>query len=272
MNLTSEFLGFSVRITSVAETETSLMKVSAASLIREISHLRSPQKAANFRRFFKTGPGEYGEGDKFLGVSVPDCRSLAKSYRTLSLDEIEILLQSPFHEVRFCGVIILVWQFENAKKPEKEKMIFNFYLREIRRGHINNWDLIDVSAPMLGRFLVSQPNSQDKLLSFSHSRNLWLRRAAIVFTFAFLKKENTQPTLLVATELLQDCEDLIQKSVGWLLREVGKIDSNILRNYLEKNGKKMARMTVRYSIEKFSLTERKKWLEVTRNSLKSSTT
>jgi 3-methyladenine DNA glycosylase AlkD len=234
--------------------------MSAQLVIKELKALAKPNKARDLQRFFKTGPGEYAEGDVFLGVVVPQNRRIAKKYSDLSLSEIKKLIDSDFHEVRFCGLLILVSQFEHAKTRTLQKRYFDFYLRQLKAGQINNWDLIDVTGVRMGRYLVDEKSALLTLKKLARSKNLWQRRMAVIFTFAFQKVGDPYPTLTMADLLLKDEHDLIHKAVGWALREMGKKDGPLLRNYLKVNAHKMPRTMLRYSIEKFSPSERKRWL------------
>ena len=232
----------------------------AALVIKELRSVASPKQAANLQRFSKTGAGEYAEGDIFLGVMVPQNRKIAKRYAELSLSEIKKLTDSDYHEVRFCGLLILVSQFEKAKTRALQKKYFDFYLRQLKAGQINNWDLIDVTGVRMGRYLLDEKSALTTLKKLARSKNLWERRMAVIFTFAFQKVGDPYPTLEMADLLLKDEHDLIHKAVGWSLRELGKKDGPLLRNYLKANVNKMPRTTLRYAIEKFSKTERKRWL------------
>jgi 3-methyladenine DNA glycosylase AlkD len=234
--------------------------MSAQLVIKELKALAKPNKARDLQRFFKTGPGEYAEGDVFLGVVVPQNRRIAKKYSDLSLSEIKKLTDSDFHEVRFCGLLILVNQFERAKTRTLQKRYFDFYMRQLKAGLINNWDLIDVTGVRMGRYLVDEKSALLTLKKLARSKNLWQRRMAVIFTFAFQKVGDPYPTLTMADLLLKDKHDLIHKAVGWALRELGKKDGPLLRNYLKVNAHKMPRTMLRYSIEKFSPSERKRWL------------
>jgi 3-methyladenine DNA glycosylase AlkD len=212
------------------------------------------------QRFFKTSKGEYGYGDIFLGVTVPQTRKIANEYKDLSLPQIDKLMASKFHEVRFCGLVILTLQFKSSSESIVHKKIFDFYLKQVKAERVNNWDLVDVSAPIIGQYLIGLGSSNQLLLKMARSKSLWQRRVAIVFTFAFIREGIPQPTVVVAQELLHDDQDLIHKATGWMLREMGKRNPMELRRFLEKNVSVMPRTMLRYAIEKFSETERKKWL------------
>ena len=236
----------------------------AKALLGELREKADPKKARELQRFFKTGPGEYAEGDVFLGITVPVSRKIARQYLDITLPELKKLLSSPIHEARFCALVILVEQFRRLQTQSDEKRYFDFYIEQLKKGRINNWDLVDVSAPTIGQYLLTERGAQGTLKEMTRSKNLWVRRSAILFTFASLRIGDTKPTLNISTQLLSDDHDLIHKAVGWALREAGKIDSAQLRGYLEKHGKNMSRTTLRYAIEKFSAKERKNWLERTR--------
>jgi len=233
---------------------------SAKDVIAEIKSLASSKKAKDLEWFFKTGPGQYAEGDIFLGVMVPQTRRISKKYFDLPLPEIKKLTESDFHEVRFCGLLILVSQFEKTKSKDVRKKLFDFYMKQLKAGYINNWDLIDVTGVRMGTFLTTEKTALTTLRKLAKSKNLWEKRMSVIFTFAFQKVGDPYPTLEMAGLLMKDDHDLIHKAVGWALREVGKMDGPLLRNFLKENVSNMPRTMLRYSIEKFSPTERKKWL------------
>jgi len=234
--------------------------MSAARVIKAIQSKASPSQAKHLQRFFKTSKGEYGYGDVFLGVTVPQIRIIANEYKDLTLPQIEKLMASKFHEVRFCGLVILTLQFKSSSESIALKKIFDFYLKQVKAERVNNWDLVDVSAPIIGQYLIGSGSSNQLLLKLASSKSLWQRRVAIVFTFAFIREGIQQPTLLVAQALLHDEQDLIHKATGWMLREMGKRNPIELRRFLEKNVSVMPRTMLRYAIEKFLESERKKWL------------
>lgn len=229
------------------------------SLKSEIKQLANPERAKILRRFFKTGKGEYGEGDIFLGITVPESRKIAKKYLSLRLEEISELFKSKIHEERLIALLILVEKFKKAKKNKLEqRKIFEFYLQQSQ--FVNNWDLVDLSADkIVGEFLF---NDDKQLLHYyANSKNIWQRRIAIVSTFAFIKRRKFGETLAIAEILLKDEHDLIQKAVGWMLREVGKRNSEVLETFLQQNYKSMPRTMLRYSIEKFPEERRLKYLK-----------
>ena len=212
------------------------------------------------QRFFKTGVGEYGHGDVFLGITVPQTRLIARTYSDLTFAEIEKLTKSDFHEARLCGLIILCNQFKKSKDHAQQKKTFDFYMQQVYKDRVNNWDLVDVSAPTIGQYLVTAKNPMPLLRKLSKSQSLWERRVAMILTFAFLRADELEPTYEIAERLLTDEHDLIHKAVGWMLREMGKRDPGLLRAFLQEHSSKMPRTALRYSIEKFSERERKKWL------------
>jgi 3-methyladenine DNA glycosylase AlkD len=232
----------------------------AKDVLKELHALANARKATDLQRFFKTAPGDYAEGDIFLGIVVPKTRVIAKKYADLSLPDIKKLTESTYHEVRFCGLLILIKQFEKAGSKAEQKRLFDFYIKQLKDGYINNWDLIDVTGVRMGKYLTDQKSSLSFLKKLAKSDDLWERRMAVIFTFAFQKIGDPYPTLEMADILLKDDHDLIHKAVGWALREVGKMDGPLLRNYLKENAHQMPRTMLRYSIEKFSNSERKKWL------------
>jgi 3-methyladenine DNA glycosylase AlkD len=234
--------------------------MSALKALSELKSLASPTKAFELLRFFKTGPGDYGHGDIFLGITVPQTRIIARTYSQLTFPEIEKLTKSDFHEARLCGLIILCNQFKKTKDLQQQKKIFDFYLKQVNLGRVNNWDLVDVSAPTIGQYLVASKNPMPLLRKLAKSEDLWERRVSMIFTFAFLRAGELEPTYEIAERLLKDDHDLIHKAVGWMLREMGKRDGLALRTFLTHHGKKMPRTTLRYAIEKFPERERKKWL------------
>jgi 3-methyladenine DNA glycosylase AlkD len=234
--------------------------MSAARVTKAIQSLASPTQARHLQRFFKTSKGEYGYGDVFLGITVPQIRKIANEYKDLTLPQIDKLMASKFHEVRFSGLVILTLQFKSSSESIVHKKIFDFYLKQVKAERVNNWDLVDVSAPIIGQYLIGLGSSNQLLLKLARSKSLWQRRVAIVFTFAFIREGIPQPTLLVAQVLLRDEQDLIHKATGWMLREMGKRNPIELRRFLERNVSVMPRTMLRYAIEKFSSTERKRWL------------
>ena len=213
----------------------------------DLKRLANPEKAKILSRFFKTGKGQYGEGDVFLGITVPEQRKIAKQYSGLALGQARTLLTSRIHEHRLTALLILVLKYQKAD-DESKKAIIDFYLNNIK--HINNWDLVDLSADkILGAYLIDKDKSL--LYGISKSENLWERRISIIATFHFIKKDKFKDTLKIAEYLLHDREDLIHKAVGWMLREIGKRDLAAEEGFLKKYYKTMPRTMLRYAIEKF---------------------
>lgn len=226
-------------------------------LRKKIKLLASPEVSKTMQWFFKTGRGEYGEGDQFIGLKVPTQRKLAREFRDLNLKEIKILLHSPVHEERLISLFILVERYEKGDDKLKQK-IFSFYVSN-RKG-VNNWDLVDLSAPkIVGKHLLNR----DKVLlfNFALSKNLWERRIAVLSTYEFIQYNEYTTTLRIAEILLQDKQDLIHKAVGWMLREIGKRDINAEESFLKIHYKLMPRTMLRYAIEKFPELKRKKYLQ-----------
>lgn len=223
------------------------------SLTKELNSLYSKERAEHSKRFFKTGKGEYGEGDVFLGISVPKVREIAKRYSEISFSNIQELLNSKIHEHRLIAGIILTIKFQ--KNPEE---VFNFYIKNTKK--FNNWDLVDLTAPkIVGEFLKDK--NRKILYNLSNSKNLWEKRISIVSTYSFIKKKDFGETLKISQILLKDKHDLMHKAVGWMLREVGKKDEKVLEDFLKLNYKFLPRTTLRYAIERFSEDKRKKFLQ-----------
>jgi len=234
--------------------------MSATQVQKEIQALANRGRAHDLQKFFQTAPGQYGEGDVFLGLTVPQVRSIAREYKGISLREIEVLIQSKFHEVRLCGLVILTLQYKATKERKEKKKLFDLYMKAMTAGYINNWDLVDVTAPIIGEFLIETEDPYILLNKLAKSKSLWQRRVSIVFTFAFIRSGDIEPTFLMAEQLLGDKHDLIHKAVGWALREAGKLNGKELRSFLSNHSHEMPRTMLRYSIEKFSERERKQWL------------
>lgn len=224
-----------------------------------LARVADPKRAKLSQRYFKTGPGEYAEGDIFLGVPVPAQRAVAKQFYALSFDELDKLLVSPIHEHRFTALVILVRQFARANE-QMQKRIFEFYLAHSK--YINNWDLVDVSAPkIVGEYLWRTGEQKTLLAELGASRELWRRRIAVLATSAFIMREDFVPTLTVAKQLLSDEHDLIHKAVGWMLREVGKRDRQTLLDFLDRYYKQMPRTALRYAIERLDRGQRTTYLQ-----------
>ncbi|MBI5392859.1 DNA alkylation repair protein [Candidatus Woesearchaeota archaeon] len=223
---------------------------------KELQNIADKQRALINACFFKTGKGEYGEGDLFLGITVPESRKIAKKYLNISFEEITQLLQSRYHEERLVALLILVERYD--KYADQRKLIFDFYLQNT--NYVNNWDLVDLSADkIIGRHLYRSKDDECKLLKkLVLSKNLWERRIAIISTFYYIKQNQYEQTLQIAELLVNDAHDLIHKAIGWMLREVGKRNQLVEEDFLEKYHKTMPRTMLRYAIERFD-DEKKKY-------------
>lgn len=232
------------------------MRRGLSKIQKELRRFSNPKRAKLSQGYFKTGPGQYGEGDIFIGPSVPQVRQVAKLHAQAPLQELEVLIHSPVHEDRLLAVIILGLQYRKGSDTEK-KRIHKFYLRNIER--VNNWDLVDTSAPLIvGEHLVAQ--KRDLLYKFARSKNIWRRRIAVLSTFAFIRENDFKDLLALSEILLHDKEDLMHKAVGWLLREAGKKDPRVLNQFLDKHSHEMPRTMLRYALEKLSPQERAHYL------------
>eukprot|EP01039_Chlorochromonas_danica_P006178 gene6178-6813_t len=252
-------------------------RLTAASLQEEVRRLRCRDKKtlARLQGFFKTGKGEYGEHDRFLGLTMPQLRGIVKAHRPsqtkspssppmqslplpLPLSEVEALLESPYNEERCLALIFLVDFFQQL--PGRQEEIFNFYCQH--RHRVNNWNLVDISCyHIIGIYLMDKP--RDLLLDWARSPSLWDRRIAIVSTWSFIRQDDLTTTWQIADMLLEDKEDLIHKAVGWMLREAGKRDKKALTTFLAERAHRMPRVMLRYALEKFPPTERKRYLKAT---------
>lgn len=233
----------------------------ATDVLDALHAIENPGRVNDYLRFFKTGPGEYGEGDQFLGIAVPQTREVAKEFKGLDLAELNELVRSPFHEARLCALVILTNRYTRSKNPSERAELFALYLDIARDGFVNNWDLVDVTAPKIGEYLVTSLDEPMSLLTeLAAEQSLWLRRLSVLFTFAFLRVGQLQPTIDIITRHLRDSEDLMHKACGWALREVGNRDTDALRAYLTAHAHEMPRTMLRYAIEKLPETERRHWL------------
>jgi 3-methyladenine DNA glycosylase AlkD len=223
---------------------------------QEIKSLANPKKAKLYQGFFKTGKGQYGEGDVFLGLTMPQTRVIAKKYfEEISLAEVQELIKSKYHEFRMCGLVILTYKYEKFASERQE--IYNFYLKNTK--YINNWDLVDVTTPrIVGVHLLDKDRSI--LYKLATSSDLWERRIAVLATFPFIRNNNFEDCLAISEILLRDKHDLIHKAVGWMLREVGKKNQLVLEKFLEIHYKTMPRTMLRYAIEKFEEKKRGHYL------------
>ena len=231
-------------------------RITARLIEQRLKDVADPEKARLLQRFFKTGPGEYGEGDRFLGIMVPMTRKLVKEYQDASLAEVAKLLRSPIHEARLLALLLLVRNFEKGDDTVR-KAVYTLYLGNT--GFINNWDLVDLSAPrIVGGYLKSR--SRRPLYRLVRSKSLWERRIAVLATFFFIRENDVNDALRIAALLLRDEEDLLHKSVGWMLREVGKRDVAALEAFLKHHARRMPRTMLRYAIERFPESKRKRYL------------
>jgi 3-methyladenine DNA glycosylase AlkD len=231
--------------------------MTAEQIQERLRALENLEAAAFARRFFKTGPGEYAEGDVLIGIRVPELRKIVKEFRGIPVVEAETLLESPIHEDRLVALLLLVQAFRKAP-PLMKKEIYDVYLSHTR--HINNWDLVDASAEhIVGGYLVEK--SREPLYTLARSPMLWERRIAIMATFHFIKQGEFEETLRIAELLLHDREDLIQKAVGWMLREIGKRNQDAEQRFLDRHCKTMPRTMLRYAIERFPEDLRQRYLK-----------
>jgi 3-methyladenine DNA glycosylase AlkD len=234
--------------------------LSAARFIKQLNTYRSDDERANYQRYFKTGEGEYGAGDLFIGVRMGQVFALAKEFMEMPLAEVEKLLESEIHEVRVGGVSIMDWQARSKKiTEERRKELFNLYLR--RHDRVNNWDLVDRSAPyVIGGYLFNKPRAV--LYKLARSKNLWERRTAIISTGYFIKKGEVEDTFKISEMLLNDKQDLIHKASGWMLRAAGDVDRQRLLDFLESHAAIMPRTMLRYAIEHLDKEQRSYYLNL----------
>lgn len=229
----------------------------ATSVTKRLRELGDADDAVFLQRFFKTGHGEYGEGDRFLGIRVPVVRRLALEFRELPLDQTEALLHQRWHEARLLALVLLVDKYNSGSAAERDA-VFDLYLRNT--NWINNWDLVDVSAGnIVGAHLLSRP--RQLLDRLGRSPSLWERRIAIIATQAFIRRDEFDDTLRLATLLMRDPHDLIHKAVGWMLREVGNRDRHVLESFLERHAHEMPRTMLRYAIEKLPPVKRRRFMD-----------
>lgn len=230
------------------------MKLMLDKLKKDLQKLKNPKKAEVLQGFFKAAKGQYGEGDIFLGITVPLQRKISRKYQMLKLSDLKKLLLTNIHEYRLTALLILVSKYEKADEKEK-KEIFNFYLKNTKS--INNWDLVDLSAPkIVGDYLLDKPGERKILYQLADSAGLWRKRIAILATYAFIKDNQFEDTLRIAEILLNDEHDLIHKAIGWMLRELGKKNQKIEEGFLKRYYKIMPRTMLRYAIERFDKRKR----------------
>lgn len=231
-------------------------------LVKDLKKLEDPVRAEHALKFFKTGPGEYGEGDVFLGCSVPQVRSVAKKYRMMQLNGLGKLLDSEFHEVRQSALFIMVYQFLSKSDESKRKEIFDLYLKKARQGRVNGWDLVDGSAPnIVGGYLKDK--DRDLLYNLAETDDLWLQRISVLATFLYIKESDFEDALAIGEILVDHEHDLIHKAVGWMLREIGNRDRSVEEQFLNEHYKTMPRTMLRYAIEKFPEDLRQAYLKGT---------
>ena len=230
--------------------------MTAQKIQKYLRQFASKEKARLLQGFFKTGPGQYGEGDLFLGVMVPNIRRTVKEFSGAPLSEVLKILRSSFHEERVLALLLMVHKFEKGD-DDARKRVYTLYLKNTK--YINNWDLVDLSAPkIVGPYLDG--GSRSLLYRFVRSKNLWERRIAILSTFPYIRKGDFADALALSETLLADDHDLMHKAVGWMLREVGKKDVAVLEGFLRKHHRRMPRTTLRYAIERFPEAKRKRYL------------
>ncbi len=234
--------------------------MSATKIKQALKQHAQPEKVPIYMNFFKTGKGQYGEGDKFLGITMPHIRSIAKQYKDVDFDVIQKFLDSQYHEHRMCGLVILVYKFESTKDETLKTKIYNFYVKNLRA--VNNWDLVDVTTPnIVGQYLYDHPEKKDILYKYANSNNLWEKRISILATFRFIKYNDFADTLKIATILLHDDHDLIHKAVGWMLREMGKRNEVKLCRFLDKHHQTMPRTMLRYALERLTPEQKKYYMK-----------
>jgi len=239
------------------------MKAITAKIVeKKLRSLSSKQKAQHAQRFFKTGKGQYGEGDLFLGITVPVLRKLAKNFSEMSMSENTKLLHSKWHEIRLIALIIWVNQYQKAD-IQKQKSIYQQFIQN--KKYINNWDLVDLSTPHISGHWLYTTKNRKKLFQLVKSQNLWDRRIAVVSTFYHIRQNQFSEIIQLCALLINDTEDLMHKACGWMLREMGKRNKSVLITFLEKNSGKMPRTMLRYSIEKMSTQEKQKYMNMKRN-------
>jgi 3-methyladenine DNA glycosylase AlkD len=233
--------------------------MTADDIVTGLKALADPERGKASQWFFKTGPGEYGQGDRFLGIRVPELRRLAREYRQLPIEQMIELLHSEYHEARLLALLLLVRAYSKGDDLQRRR-IFELYLDNTR--YINNWDLVDSSAHFIvGDYLMNR--SRKRLYSLARSKSLWERRIAIISTFRFIREEDFDDALAIAEILLSDREDLIHKGVGWMLREIGNRDRMVEEKFLNEHYRRMPRTMLRYAIEKFPEMRRQEYLKGT---------
>lgn len=237
--------------------EVESIMVTAKDVHKELEKYYNTEKRDFYPSFFKTGAGQYGEGDKFLGVVVPDARKVVRKFKNLSFEELNKLLENEYHECRFCALLILVERFKKANESERT-LLYEYYLSKTK--YINNWDLVDLSCKdIVGEYLVDKDRS--KLYELVRSNLLWDQRISVVSTFAFIKRGDLEDIFRLSEMLLDHKHDLMHKATGWMLREAGKKDELSLKLFLDKFHKQMPRTMLRYAIEKLSAEDRAHYMK-----------
>ena len=234
--------------------------ITANAIRAALRRCATPERAQTQAWFFKTKPGQYGHGDRFIGVVVPDIRRIVRAHRdAVTLKEIEKLVQSPIHEERLCGLLLLVEKYKTGDEKERAR-VYTLY-RKLAKRHINNWDLVDLSSrDIVGEYVRTHENARGTLEKLARSKNLWERRIAIVSTYAFIRAGEIGPTLMIAEILLRDTHDLIRKAVGWMLRESWKREPEKVEAFLLHFRRAMPRTTLRYAIERMPQMQRKEFM------------
>lgn len=242
------------------------MTLLSNTILAELQGVASAEKRAVMMRFFKTAPGEYGEGDEFLGIPVPLVRSIAKGFSSKAdMETIGRLIISPWHEVRLCALLLLIERLK--KRPEEHDNIYQFYLKN--SCFVNNWDLVDLSAPQIvGQYLLGRPRQM--LYDLAADALLWNRRIAVVSTLTFIRHRDFTDTLKLVELLMSDKESLMHKAMGWMLREIGKRDERTLTSFLDKRAAYLPRTALRYSLERLSDEQRKHYMSMKRDSIHTS--
>lgn len=232
--------------------------MTAKDIQQQLEAVSNKEKREFLPYFFKTGKGQYGEGDKFIGVVVPDIRKIAKANKTLALAEVEILLNNKYHECRMCALMILIEHFKKTAKDDQKKIV-DFYLSHTHR--INNWDLVDLSCRDIVGTYLSDKKDRTILYKLAESELLWDQRIAVISTYTFIKKYDFTDIIKLSEQFLDHKHDLIHKATGWMLREAGKMDKKVLIEFLDKYYRQMPRTMLRYSIEKLSPEERTHYMK-----------
>jgi len=235
--------------------------ITAQSVQKELSKYSNNEKEEVFIRFFKTGRGEYGYGDKFWGITVSNIRDVAKRYyKDITFEEVKKLIESEIHEIRLTGYIIFTYRYEKGNTEER-KNVYTFYINNL--SGCNNWDIVDLScSKIIGNYILDNPKQRDILYKLVKSNNLWEQRISIVSTYSLIRSNNFKDALRISKILLTHKHDLIHKAVGWMLREVGKRDIDVLRDFLNRNINNMPRTTLRYAIERMDKRERNRYLHL----------